>query len=341
MTKRLKLSKYIVILFILASITGLVGFILLAKSTQVKTVRIKYNETAKLKYKVHITDTADYETEYLDEGMQYITNMIDKIYIDYYYNITYNKKINVPFNNEVTADIKIVDETNNKKIIYEKNEKLKSNKSTKTNVNSLTENQTIVIDYAKYNKKVTDFKKQHNIVADCKLIVTFKTYQGKDTNYLDSIEKYKEMAVVIPLSKKMINITKSADSNKRSSYVASQSVPLSNVVMSITAITLFILTGLFILTALYFIYLRSKITSQYDKFIEKILKQYDAYITESEGIIKLKEDVIMVKSFKELLDVRNNVEKAIVYNRISPDCTNFIVIDGEQEYCYTVKKEDV
>ena len=149
------------------------------------------------------------------------------------------------------------------------------------------------------------------------------------------------MAVVIPLSKKMININKSADSNKRSSYVASQSVPLSNVVMSITAITLFILTGLFILTALYFIYLRSKITSQYDKFIEKILKQYDAYITESEGIIKLKEDVIMVKNFKELLDVRNNVEKAIVYNRISPDCTNFIVIDGEQEYCYTVKKEDV
>ena len=337
---KLKLSKYIVVLFLLSAILGLVGFILLAKSTNVQTVKINYNEKSKLRYKVYITDVDNYEKEYLEEGMQYITDIIDKIQITYDYNITYNKPINVSFNNDVIADVKVVDETNNKKIIYEKKEKLKSKKSHKTDINNLNEHQVIDIDYKKYNKIVTDFKKEHNIHAACKLIVVFKTHQGNDSNFVDSIEKTSDKRIEIPLAEKMITINRSNDTNKKSSFIASQSVPLSNVVMSISSIVLFIIVGFFILTSLYLIILRNKLTSDYDKYIEKLLKQYDAYITESEGTIELKPDAILVTSFKELLDVRNNVEKAIIYNKYSSDSTRFIVLDGEQEYYYIVNKSD-
>ena len=333
---KLKLSKYIVVLFLLSAILGLVGFILLAKSTNVQTVKINYNEKSKLRYKVYITDVDNYEKEYLEEGMQYITDIIDKIQITYDYNITYNKPINVSFNNDVIADVKVVDETNNKKIIYEKKEKLKSKKSHKIDINNLNEHQVIDI----YNKIVTDFKKEHNIHAACKLIVVFKTHQGNDSNFVDSIEKTSDKRIEIPLAEKMITINRSNDTNKKSSFIASQSVPLSNVVMSISSIVLFIIVGFFILTSLYLIILRNKLTSDYDKYIEKLLKQYDAYITESEGTIELKPDAILVTSFKELLDVRNNVEKAIIYNKYSSDSTRFIVLDGEQEYYYIVNKSD-
>ena len=338
---KLKLSKYIVILFLLSVILGLIGFILLAKSNIIKTVKVNYNENAKLKYKVYITDVDNYGTDYLEEGMQYITDIVKKIEITYDYRITYDKEVNVSFNNDIDANVKIVDETNNKKIIYEKNEKLKTKKSQKSNVNTISEHETIDIDINKYNKIVNDFKKKHNIRANCKLLITFKTYQGNDTDYLDSIERNREMNIEIPLSEKMFTVNKSSDINKKSSYIASESVPFSNVVMSISAIVLFIVTGLFVLTAIYLMYLRSKLNSDFDKYIEKILKQYDAYITESEGTIELKPDAIMVTSFKELLDVRNNVEKAIIYNRCSEDSAKFIILDGEQEYCYTVKKEDI
>ena len=80
---KLKLSKYIVILFLLSVILGLIGCILLAKSNIIKTVKVNYNENAKLKYKVYITDVDNYGTNYLEEEMQYITDIVKKIEITY------------------------------------------------------------------------------------------------------------------------------------------------------------------------------------------------------------------------------------------------------------------
>ena len=84
----------------------------------------------------------------------------------------------------------------------------------------------------------------------------------------------------------------------------------------------------------------SKKISKYDKFINKTLRQYDSYITEAEHETSTKENAIKVSSFRELLDVRNNVNKTIVYIRIDDNTSKFEIIDGNTLYYYVANRED-
>ena len=84
---------------------------------------------------------------------------------------------------------------------------------------------------------------------------------------------------------------------------------------------------------------RKKI-SKYDKFISKALKQYDSYITEAEHETTNKGNSVKISSFRELLDVRNNTNKTIVYIRLDDDTSKFEIIDGDTLYYYLAKRSD-
>ena len=84
----------------------------------------------------------------------------------------------------------------------------------------------------------------------------------------------------------------------------------------------------------------NKLTNNFDKYINKILKQYDAYITEAEHETSNKENNIQIKTFRELLDVRNNTNKTIVYIRIDDNTAKFETIDDNTVYYYIAKRED-
>ena len=81
--------------------------------------------------------------------------------------------------------------------------------------------------------------------------------------------------------------------------------------------------------------------SKYERYIKKLLRDYDSYITEAtSGSYEKGKPVIKVESFKELLDVRNNVEKTIVYVKVDNDTSKFVIIDNEV-YEYVVKRGEM
>lgn len=340
MIERIKYNKNIVTSLLLALICLLFGLVLYTGSGKVKSINVNIDESSRVNYKVYLNDKSDYNKEYLDEGMQYISNLIKDIKIDYKYVANYSDKINVNYENLVDANIKIVDETNNEKVIYEKSENLKTVKNVKKDTDVIEINQKIDIDYQKYNEFANKFKTKNGIQADCKLIVTFTTNQYNNSDYTEKLDKNNSMVIEIPLSEKMIIITKTSDINRKTSSVLSTSTSASNIIEFIGSIILFGLTGLFVLLGIIFAIKKNNSFDEYEKFIYKLLKDYDAYVTESTNIINLKPDTIYVKDFKELLDVRNNVEKAIVYNKINDSETRFVIVDGEQDYCYIVNKRD-
>ena len=335
-----KLKRYSVIGVILAAICLVGGILLYTQSGKLRVINLGYEEKANVSYKVYLNNNNYYDKDYLDEGMQYISGIINNIEIKYNYNIKYTDKINSTLINTVNANVKIVDVTNNEKIIYEKSEELKQDKKDKKNVDSLSSGDTITIDYQKYNSFANEFKSKYGISADCKLIVTFTTSQVNSNDTISDITRSKSMTVEIPLSEQMITISKTPDASEKSSYLTSTAKTFSNQLMFIGAIVLFIITGILVFLSIYFYIKRRNLTSLFDREVEKLLKQYDAYITESTGSVSLKANVIYVKSFKELLDVRNNIEKTIVYNRVNENEARFIIVDGDQEYCYKIKRED-
>ena len=148
------------------------------------------------------------------------------------------------------------------------------------------------------------------------------------------------MYLDIPLSEQMINITKNAPAINNSSFDGTSSNTATNTILYVLAIICDLIALVFLFKVVSNKIAVSKETSKYDKFINKTLKQYDSYITEAEHETTNKENMVRISTFRELLDVRNNINKTIVYIRIDDNTSKFEIIDGNTLYYYVANRED-
>lgn len=330
-----KNKKEIVIIIGIIIFAVLTGYFYKESKTIKSTGEIGYEERSNINYKVYLKDKKYYNRDYLDEGMQYIASIIDYIQVDYNYNVKFDQEDNYIINKKVLADIKIVDSDKSDKIIYTKQETLKE-ESIKGNEINLED--SIKVDYKKYNGLTNEFKTSYAISADCSLVVSYYVYYE---NEYGDIKQNRILNVTIPLSQQMVNISKSDDINKRSTYLGTTTKATINSLMLTISLILGVVTLILVAALVTQVLKRRASESRYERFIRKILREYDSYITESkEGNYSTNKPIIKVDSFKELLDVRNNVEKAIVYIKVNDNTSKFIIIDNEI-YEYVVTREEM
>lgn len=328
-------SVFLIIILVLAAI------ILSSKSYSLKTFEsLSYKNAMTTSYKVYLDDNSYYNSAYLEEGMQYISNIID--YIDVTFNYTTSFADNFEYNVETKAEaiITIVDSDNNDKVIYKNSEILQNTEKTSDNGSSINKTKSFKIDYSKYNRITNEFKTKYGISADCKLRINYYVEYNGEYNGLTNISKSKVMYLDIPLSEQMINIEKSNADTSSGSFDGMSSNTTTNLVLYVVAIVLSFM-ALFVLIEL--VYRKKnayKKISKYDRFINKILKQYDSYITEAERETSNKQNIVKIRTFKELLDVRNNTNKTIVYIKIDEETSRFEINDGDTLYYYIARKTD-
>ena len=330
-----KNKKEIVIILGIIVFAILTGYFYKESRTVRSTGEIGYEEKSNINYKVYLTDKKYYNKDYLDEGMQYISSIIDYIQIDYNYDVKFDQEDKYVVNKKVLADVKIVDSDKNDKLIYSKQDVLKDEtiKSDSINVKD-----SIKVDYKKYNNLTNEFKTNYAISANCNLVVSYYVYYE---NELGDIKQNRLLNVTIPLSQQMINITKSDNINTRSTFVGKTTKSTMNNMMLTVSLILGVVTLILVIALITEVLKRKSKESKYERYVKKLLRDYDSYITESkEGNYSTNKPIIKVDSFKELLDVRNNVEKAIIYIKESNDCSKFIIIDNEI-YEYKVTREEM
>ena len=83
--------------------------------------------------------------------------------------------------------------------------------------------------------------------------------------------------------------------------------------------------------------------SKYQQKLMQILRDYDRIIViarDGYETNKMRE-VVKVKDFDELLDVKDNLNKPIIFSKVSEVKCEFIVEDEEKLYKYVLKDEDV
>ena len=324
------------ILIFLVFVFGVVSAICYFQSKNViATGQVHYKESGGVNYKVFLKDKKYYNKDYLDEGMQYIASIIDRIDITYKYNATYDVKTEFNIDKKVLADIKIVDSQNSDKVIYTKQEIYKTNSETSDQIDA---NDVISVDYKKYNSLANEFKTNYGISADCKLVVSYIIdYKSKD----GELKQNRALNVEIPLSEQMINITKTGAINNNLVFVGKTTNGSVNKVLLYVAIASLIITLGILALLVVEIKNRKDKESKYDAYVKKLLKQYDAYITEAkDDAYTTKKSVISIQSFKELLDVRNSVEKAIIFVKESENSSKFMIVD-EEVYVYRVTREEM
>ena len=306
---------------------------------------IFYEEHGTPNYKVFLKNNDYYEKKYLDEGMSYIASIIDYISIDYNYNFKSDVLLNGEYSYKIVADLEIVN-ADNKSLFYTKKYDLLDEK--KFEINNEKEysiKEKVKIDYEHYNSLANNFKSSYGVDTESRLKVYMELSRkiDEDSGYNSKMNGTGKINLVIPLSEKAINIETETLKIENINFILTPSD------YKVDDIKYLILSLLFLILAVasFFIMVKSIWTiqyksSDYDKKLKKILKQYDRLIVNTNTMPDFENsNITKVDSFFELLDARDNLHRPIFYYEVTPHqkCYFFVKHDNDL-ILYTLKNID-
>ena len=277
---------------------------------------INYSDKGSLDYRVYLKENEFYTEKFLPKGQSYVTSLIDYIDINYNYLFNIDDLANVKFDYKVTGEL-IIENNSNKKELLNKSYDITDIKSTELkNAGELAFNEKFQINYDEYNKLANQFRSSLGVDTNSylKLHLNVKRDTTDESNYKLNNNSININEIIIPLSEKAIEINIDSKNNEYTDQVKFDEKYNVNYIDLIIIILLIGLSIIFIrIIIISFKKMRRK-RSQYDKYVNKLLKEYDRLIIETRNLIDFdKYNVIKVLEFTELLDVRDNLKVPINY----------------------------
>ena len=308
------------------------------------STKVNYKENSNLDYKVYLKPNEFYEDEYLGKDKVYVASLIEKITIDFVYNFNIEKPSDVNFDYDVIGKLTINDSSSEKN--YFEKEYVLLNKKTATIKDSTDYNliEQIKIDYAHYNNLASNFKQQYGVETTSDFTVYLKVNKQNDIDEISNSNEDSTMLVKIPLSQKSIDIELNYKDINNSSYIikTNESI-IDNVIFgifSLITIIIMIIIGVRLFHLLEMLKIKK---SDYDKYIDKILNQYDRIIVENKTGPNLNEcNIIKISEFEELIDVRDNMKLPIMYYIVTKHIKCYFYVKHENDlYLLTIKAVDI
>lgn len=333
--KRITFHALVILFFALIIIGSIYGYIL------VKEEKISYVENSLVSYQVCLDENNYYLESCLHEDMEYISELVKNIRVDFNYNAVYpkNKKAeseNKPSHKQyymVKGIITVRNAEETKKILYKQERDLVKEKENNSYGEVVSFSESIEIPFKEEYNYIENYLNNYSLITDANYHISFIV---KDK------EKEQEVGYIdIPLAKQTFSVEKNQISNKVSEKKIPSKNPLkysfigliliSSLIIIIYAIDLFLL--------LYKVY---KSRSKYERKLKEILVNYDRVIItgKKKNQVVEKENIYEVNSFLELLDVRDTIDKPILYYKINSVKSEFYVQDNDTTYKYTMKESD-
>ena len=330
--KRLKIIKnlifdiFIFILFLVLSI------LLFQKSLIFEPVQnVKYFEKSNLDYKVYLHENEFYEQEYLSKDMLYIASLIDKILIDFDYTFESEDNENIDFDYKIVATLTIQNQAGTRSY-FEKTFTLLNNRTINLK-NSNRENikETVNLNYQYYNSLANSFKNQYGVDADSKLTVYMLVNKKSNENSNFSLDDTSNMKLVIPLSERSVEIRMDyKDINQTNNIVKKKEHTITDYIPILIAIISIIISLIWLVKAIRKIESLHIKKSEYDKYISKLLKEYDRLVAESSTLLSFEgKEIITITKFSELLDIHDNLQLPIMYYEVSKHKECYFYISHE------------
>lgn len=348
--KRIKKNKVtikvLVELILLVVFIGLTVFLFVSGLKPKVESSIYYNEKGNTDYFVYLKQN-DYFTEnILPKGMQYIASLIDHINVKFDYSFDASNKFDYEYKYYVTAKLVATDRDDSTKLIYENeyillDEMIEEAKDS----SSFTISPVLSIDYNKYNDIMNAFKKDYALSMNSNLIVTLHIQvDGLYGSKKSQIHSEQIQQINIPLSEQTINVSFNANSidnsNEIVNYSDSTTYRILYFVSAFASLVVAVINGLNIVN-----YFSSNTTkkSEYTKKINKIMKEYDRIIVNSQKVPDLSDlKIIDVTSFEEILDARETIQKPIIFVELSENKKAWFIIVGDKlAYRYQLTSNDI
>lgn len=330
-----------VVLFLLFVVSGTIIFI---NSFGIQSEKIvKYDENSNLDYKVYLFDNNFYEQDYLGKDMLYVASLIKNIGVDFNYTFNSRDIKDADFSYKVVGKLSITNDAGTKKY-YEKTYNLLEDKNiSMRNSNSQTINEQLTIDYPYYNSLANQFRSQYGVGAVSKLtvymIINKKNVEGSKYDF----NQDGMMTLNIPLSEKAVDINLDyQEINNTSEVIEKKNVLLESISLLLISLVLIVSSLVMLVKIMRSFGMIFDKKSAYDKYIGKILREYDRLVVESKTMVSLDDkEIIKIEKFSELLDVHDNLGLPIMYYQVAKhQKCYFYVYYNNSVYLNTVKSID-
>ena len=304
----------LLIVFLIVLLIGILS--LTAGLNNEKKISLKYRENNDVDYKVYLKENNFFEQPYIEKGKTYITSLIDYIDVTFSYNIDFDKIINGIAKYKVVAKIEANKSDNQMGNYWTKEYDITEEVKEKiTNRQNFSINQTVKIDYNKYNELLNDFKKTVGLTNSEGILQVY--LKVNEEIQREEIETPIEGNLILKLPLSQLAIEASIDDNisnniKEISETVKDNSPKYILLNGIGAasITLAIILLLIILrnAKIY------RINNKYELELKKILNTYDSIIVNVKDKPNMNDyNVIRVESFEELIDAHSEIRMPINY----------------------------
>lgn len=337
LTKKILLSIFTLILSI-----GTIYYAL--NNTEKETV--SYSQYGNVDYKVCLKNNNFYTQNCLDKNMSYVSTLIKTVALTFDYDLSTSKDLDIKTEYEVDAKL-VISNTDNTSKYYEQKYILKPKTSegiAKIN-NEYKISQNVDIDYDYHNAIASNFKSQYGVETNSYLEVSFQVYHTNSTTEDVKVTSPSPVVLNIPLSQKSININMASSGiNKQETQNIESSIfTLKNIICLFIGVISLIICLISSLKVAKMLSLTKEKKNNYDKFIEKILREYDRLIVETSTLPKFnKYYVTKVNSFVELIDVRDNLRLPIMYYEVAKhQKCHLYITNNKNLYLLTIKAVDM
>ena len=338
-------KRYVIFLLLFILFFSLGIYFILNSTDIVQEENIFYQEKSNIDYSVCLNNNDFYEEKCLAKDMSYIASLINKISLDFNYQFMTNKEtLNQPFEYEILAKLVIANNDTNTNYFEKKYTLVEKTSNEVKKMNKYyTLNKQIDIDYNTYNEIANRFKSQYGIDTNSYLEIYLITYNKSSSEY--TIPSSSVTSLQIPLSQKAIQIKLNAKelNTKQNQLVTRNQFLLSNIIYLILGTLCILFSIIYILTVIKMSSILGKKKNEYDKYLSKILKEYDRLIVETSTYPKIEDyHLLKINSFDELLDVRDNLRLPIMYYNVTPhQKSHFYILQEKNLYLYTLKLVDL
>ncbi len=306
---------------------------------------IKYQETSNLDYRVYLKENDFYEVPYLDkeQNMVYISELIDYLDIRFTYDFNVASNQTIDFTYSITGKLTIGDANSN--VYFQREyELLKEKQGRMEDAKSYTIDENLQIKYDYYNQIANSFKSTYGIDTVSNFMIYLKINKNSVNDKVVSLNNEDTMTINIPLSEKSVNIKLDYKEIHESSQLIDKSnISLANKFYMVLFLVLVILLVIVTIKLVHILTSRKKRASRYDRYIKKLLLQYDRLIVETTTYPELSssKDIVSIEVFQELIDVHDNLNLPIMYCSIDSCRKAYFYIDSESKiYLHVVRASD-
>ena len=307
-----------------------------------KNIRCIYNYTAQKSddYEVLLKPNNFYETEILESGSYYAANSIDNYIINLKYDFLGNKKANLEYDYNIDAYLVgiVKNEDNEDKEVWNRKFILKDNShDKKDDIDKISINQQVKIDYAYYNNLARSYEKTYGITIESVLKVRLNILCN--INLEENINKVEDfIELEIPITNTISEIKENYEKVTNGEIIQEQGNNRikENIVYIIGGVIFIGLSTIMILIIIKYIKLKKQEFNGKLKHILKYYKDIIIIINKEPNLDNLK--VINLCNFEDLVNLVEQTQRNILYyeNASKKERKFFVIIDN-YIYIYLLK----